>query len=80
MANTELETPMDYEVVVNDEGQYSIWMSIKPIPPGWSKVGVSGDKESCLDHIAAAWTDMRPVSLRKHMDENQSIEKPEARN
>jgi MbtH protein len=58
-----------YTVVVNDEEQYSIWRSDRPVPAGWREVGVSGDKQSCLDHIDRTWTDMRPLSLRKHMAE-----------
>ncbi|WP_329347581.1 MbtH family NRPS accessory protein [Streptomyces sp. NBC_01261] len=51
-------------VVVNDEEQYSVWAADRDIPQGWRAVGVSGPKESCLDHIERTWTDMRPLSLR----------------
>ena len=56
-------------VVVNHEEQYSIWPEYKDIPAGWRAVGKSGSKKECLDHIEAVWTDMRPLSLRKHMEE-----------
>jgi MbtH protein len=29
---------------------------------------VLGDKKTCLDHIEKVWTDMRPLSLRRFMD------------
>lgn len=58
-----------YRVVVNHEGQYSIWLAHKEIPNGWSDVGVAGPKRQCLEHIATVWTDMRPLSLRKRMDD-----------
>lgn len=57
-----------FRVVVNDEEQYSIWPDYKAIPAGWREVGVSGSKQECLDHIEKVWTDMRPLSLRRHMD------------
>jgi MbtH protein len=56
-----------FSVVVNDEGQYAIWPDFKPVPDGWRKTGVDGLKKDCLAHIAAVWTDMRPLSLRRRM-------------
>lgn len=56
-----------YRVVVNDEEQYSIWAAERDIPPGWRDVGKVDNKASCLAHIEEIWTDMRPLSLRKHM-------------
>jgi MbtH protein len=57
-----------YTVVINDEEQYSIWPTFRAVPAGWREVGVSGRKEECLAHIETVWTDMRPASLRRHMD------------
>ena len=56
-----------FQVVTNDEEQYSIWPDYKAIPEGWKAVGVSGDKATCLAHIEEVWTDMRPKSLRNAM-------------
>lgn len=53
-----------YRVVVNHEGQYSIWPDHQPIPAGWHDEGMHGEKQACLDHIKLVWTDMRPLSLR----------------
>lgn len=58
-----------YVVVLNDEEQYSIWPTGRPIPDGWHPDGVSGSKEECLAHIETVWTDMRPLSLRRQMAE-----------
>ena len=57
-----------FQVVVNHEEQYSIWPDYKEIPQGWRAVGKSGFKKECLDYIEEVWTDMRPLSLRRHMD------------
>jgi MbtH protein len=57
-----------FNVVVNHEEQYSIWPTYKAVPPGWTKVGVSGDKKLCVAYIDKIWTDMRPLSLRKSME------------
>jgi MbtH protein len=61
-----------FNVVVNHEEQYSIWPSYKEIPKGWKAVGKSGSKKECLAYIDEVWTDMRPLSLRKFMEENAS--------
>jgi len=57
-----------YDVVVNDEEQYSIWPAGREIPAGWQAVGKSGPKDECLAYIKEVWTDMRPLSLRKRME------------
>jgi MbtH protein len=56
-----------YQVVVNDEEQYSIWPAEADRPAGWHLVDVTGDKQTCLEHIERRWTDMRPRSLRERM-------------
>jgi MbtH protein len=56
-----------YQVVVNDEEQYSIWPVELDCPGGWRLVAVTGDRRTCLDHIERTWTDMRPRSLRERM-------------
>jgi MbtH protein len=58
-----------FKVVVNDEGQYSIWPSDRDNPAGWSDAGRVGPREECLAYIEDVWTDMRPLSLRKSMEE-----------
>jgi MbtH protein len=58
-----------YKVVINHEEQYSIWPAHKENPLGWKDAGKSGTKQECLDYIKEVWTDMRPLSLRKKMQE-----------
>ena len=58
-----------YKVVVNHEEQYSIWPAGRENPLGWNSVGKSGPKSECLAYIKEVWTDMRPLSLRKRMEE-----------
>lgn len=59
-------------VLVNHEEQYSIWPHWKAIPGGWSAVeGVKGDKKTVLEFVEQTWTDMRPLSLRKWMAEQE---------
>ena len=58
-----------YRVVVNHEEQYSIWPADMTIPLGWRDAGKSGPKADCLAYVKEVWTDMRPLSLRKRMEE-----------
>jgi MbtH protein len=54
-------------VVINDEGQFSIWPADQPMPPGWKEEGMTGTRAECLDYIERTWADMRPRSLRMAM-------------
>lgn len=60
-----------YKVVVNDEEQYSIWPAERENPLGWNDAGKEGNKQECLDYIKEVWTDMRPLSLRQKMEEEE---------
>lgn len=79
-ANEEREDNTVYKVVVNHEEQYSIWPADRENPLGWSDAGKSGPKEECLAYIKEVWTDMRPLSLRKRMEEDaqtRELSRPE---
>jgi MbtH protein len=67
MSVPEDEDTRTYQVVINDEEQYSIWPAEDPVPAGWRATGPSGAKAGCLAWIDENWTDMRPRSLRVAM-------------
>lgn len=69
MSRDEQEDTAIYQVVVNHEEQYSIWPADRENALGWTSAGKSGSKSECLAYIKEAWTDMRPLSLRKKMGE-----------
>ncbi|MFJ2647863.1 MbtH family protein [Streptomyces sp. NPDC087420] len=52
-----------YSVLVNDEGQHSLWPDFAEIPAGWTRTHGPTTRESCLAHIEENWTDLRPKSL-----------------
>jgi MbtH protein len=52
-----------FHVLVNDEGQHSLWPHFVPVPAGWEIVHGEDSRAGCLEYIEANWTDMRPKSL-----------------
>ncbi|MER5935697.1 MbtH family protein [Streptomyces sp. NPDC001928] len=56
-----------FRVLVNDEGQHSLWPDFAPVPDGWSTVHGPADRAACLDYVERHWTDMRPRSLAEAM-------------
>jgi MbtH protein len=72
MTHVDSEETTIYRVVINDEGQYSIWPAERSNPLGWNDAGKSGRKDECLAYIKEVWTDMRPLSLRRMMDKDNN--------
>ncbi|MEU0915721.1 MbtH family protein [Streptomyces althioticus] len=52
-----------YLVLVNDEGQHSLWPSFAEVPAGWTVALPATGRDAALAHITEHWTDMRPASL-----------------
>ena len=55
-------------VLVNDEGQHSLWPSFADVPAGWRRVFGEDTREACLAYVETTWTDLRPKSLRDAMN------------
>ncbi len=68
-----------YRIVINHEEQYSIWPVGKEVPRGWKPVGKEGTRQECMDYIEEVWTDMRPLSLRRKMEEMEKRIEKDAR-
>ncbi|MFI1400456.1 MbtH family protein [Streptomyces sp. NPDC020681] len=65
---SETQEIQQFHVVVNGEEQYSIWAADRALPAGWNLGGLTGTREACLEHIEQVWTDMRPLSVRRHAE------------
>lgn len=50
-------------VLVNDEGQHSLWPSFAEVPGGWTVAFDENGRAACLEYIETNWTDLRPRSL-----------------
>jgi len=56
-----------YLVLVNDEGQHSLWPEFVEVPAGWTRAHGPDTRQACLDYVGQNWTDMRPKSLVERM-------------
>ncbi len=53
-----------FHVLVNDEGQHSLWPSFADIPAGWTARFGPDTRDACVAYVEEHWTDLRPLSLR----------------
>lgn len=58
-----------FYVLINVEEQYSIWPTFAAVPAGWEIVFGEDGRQPCLDYVEAHWTDLRPASLRRAMEQ-----------
>ena len=69
MATNPFEDPdAKYLVLINDEGQHSLWPVFADVPDGWEVIFGEDGRQECLDFIEKNWTDMRPNSLIREME------------
>ena len=52
-----------YLVLVNHEGQHSLWPSFAPVPAGWTVALGESSRQEALDYVEENWRDIRPKSL-----------------
>jgi MbtH protein len=70
MTNPFEDPDASYLVLINDEGQHSLWPVFADVPEGWETIFGEAARQECLDFIETNWTDMRPRSLIKAMEED----------
>jgi MbtH protein len=63
MANPFEDESSIYHVLINDEGQHSLWPTQVEVPTGWAIAHGPVAKAECLAYIESNWVDMRPRSL-----------------
>jgi MbtH protein len=68
MANPFEDEESNYRVLVNDEGQHSLWPMFIDVPGGWTVAHENDTRQACIAYIEEHWTDMRPNSLIKAME------------
>ncbi|WP_323137493.1 MbtH family protein [Dyella subtropica] len=68
MSNPFEDKDAAFVVLVNHEGQYSLWPDFVQVPSGWNIAFGPEARQACLDYIEQHWIDMRPRSLIEAMD------------
>lgn len=63
-----------YHVLINDEGQHSLWPAFIEVPDGWRIVHRSDIRAACIEFVNKNWTDMRPNSLIAAMEGSTGVE------
>jgi len=63
MSNPFERDDIRYRVLVNHEGQHSLWPEVIDVPAGWRKVFGEESRAACLSYIEESWPDLRPASL-----------------
>lgn len=59
-------------VLVNDEGQHSLWPAFANVPAGWKIVFGEDSRQASLDYVEKNWTDLRPKSLIEEMQKQEA--------
>ncbi|MBG0830164.1 MbtH family protein [Planomonospora sp. ID67723] len=73
MSTNPFEDPQGrYLVLVNGEGQHSLWPTFAEVPAGWEPVFGEDSRDACLEYVERNWTDLRPRSLAEAMGETRN--------
>ncbi|RSN20159.1 MbtH family protein [Streptomyces sp. WAC 05977] len=68
-----MENPFDdekaiFRVLVNRQGQHSLWPEFLTEPDGWEVVHGPAARSDCFAYVEKTWTDLRPAGLRAEMN------------
>ncbi|WP_378734188.1 MbtH family protein [Nocardia brasiliensis] len=56
-----------FYVLVNADGEHSLWPVFAAVPGGWTITYGAAAREACLQYVRTHWVDMRPKSLIEAM-------------
>ena len=57
-----------FSVLVNEEGQHSLWPDFADVPAGWTVVHGPTDRDDCVEYVNTHWIDLRPRSVAARLD------------
>jgi MbtH protein len=63
MANPFEDDAATFLVLVNHEGQHSLWPVFAAVPDGWTVAHGECGRTEALEYVEAHWTDIRPKSV-----------------
>lgn len=50
---------ISYSILINGEGQYSLWPATLEVPGGWTVAFAQRSRQECLDYVNRVWTSLR---------------------
>ncbi len=53
-----------YKVLINEEGQYSLWPAFLDVPIGWNIVYEEASRQSCLEYVEYNWKDLNQKVIK----------------
>lgn len=56
-----------FYVLINDDGEHSLWPVFAAVPGGWTIAYGAAARQACLRYVRTHWVDMRPKSLIEAM-------------
>ncbi|MFI6422859.1 MbtH family protein [Streptomyces sp. NPDC050842] len=59
-----------FSVLVNAQGQYSLWPAAAPVPGGWTVALPPADRATALGYVNEHWSDLRPRALARRLRTN----------
>lgn len=57
-----------FSVLVNEEGQHSLWPDFAEVPAGWTVAHGPTDRAACIAYVNEHWTDLRPRGVAARLD------------
>lgn len=57
-----------FSVLVNEEGQHSLWPDSAAVPAGWTVAHGPDNRDACLAYVNENWTDLRPRGVAARSD------------
>ncbi|MFI9328666.1 MbtH family protein [Kitasatospora sp. NPDC052868] len=60
MTNPFDDADAQFAVLVNADGQHSLWPAAAEAPAGWTAVHGPADRAASLGYVNEHWTDLRP--------------------
>ncbi len=53
------EPKNQFIVLINHNGQYSLWPEFRQIPSGWKNIFGPTTKNDCIQYVESNWQDIR---------------------
>lgn len=66
-----------FHVLVNDEGQHSLWPDFALVPRGWRPVLRSASQDEATAYVDQHWTSLQPSSLAASSGSADRSEQPQ---